>query len=306
MTKEEDDAKILEENRLEMKKFFTRTFLPTPSYQFVMEYMETMDQLRTDDLPEYFSEQTSESVEFAKTFYKAAFTAGKQDINKELRMVEIEEDLVPILENTDNKIFYRPLFFPTIFINNDFKFETFVIKGLLIEDLPNHKNILAYIVAMDTDTYRILQSIVILPVEEKGTIKPLQGDEGKISRLNNHIRLLICNVIDMVDGNDEDLEVTTIVTTPEQNTKRVKRGKVPFPTKVFIRAKKEFKQYIKDFNDVNDECKETKLSCKFLVRGHWMHFRSERYIHRQGEKTWVKPFYKGQGIVVAKPYKIVK
>ena len=88
---------------------------------------------------------------------------------------------------------------------------------------------------------------------------------------------MVCNIIDMVEGNDEDLEVTTIISTSEQNAKRIKRGKIPLPTKIFIRANKEFKQYIKDFNEAHEECKETKLSCKFLVRGHWMHFRSERF-----------------------------
>lgn len=97
-----------------------------------------------------------------------------------------------------------------------------------------------------------------------------------------HCSKLVCNIIDMVEGNDEDLEVTTIHTTSEQNLKRIKRGKVPFPTKVFIRANKEFKQYIKDFNDEDEECKETKLTCKFLVRGHWKHFRAERYVRKKG------------------------
>lgn len=33
------------------------------------------------------------------------------------------------------------------------------------------------------------------------------------------------------------------------------------------------------------------------------YFRAERYVHKKGEKTWVKPFYKGQGIVITKPIK---
>lgn len=306
MTKPED-IMTEEEYKSEMKKFFTRTFLPIPPYQFVIQYLETINELGTEDLHGRHPEYTDESVSFAQTFYKEVSAAGKQDINKELRIVEIEEDLIPILENTDNKIFYRPLFFPTIFVNNDFKFETFVVKGLLVEDTPDQKDLLIYTVAMDTDSYRMLAGMTILSAEEGDVLRSLKEEEReKVYRLNKHIRLLICNIIDMVEGNDEDIEVTTIVTTPEQNAKRIKRGQIPFPTKVFIRANKEFKQYVKDFNDDNEECKETKLTCKFLVRGHWMHFRSERYVHKKGEKTWVKPFYKGRGIVIAKPYKVVK
>lgn len=296
-----------EEYQSYMKKFFTRTFLPTPPYQFFIEYLETINELRTTDIPVYLPEYNEDAIQMMERFYKNVSEAGKQDINKELRIVEIEDDLIPIIENTDNKIFYRPLFFPTIFINNDFKFETFIVKGLLIQDAPNNKDLLTYMIGIDTNTYRMLTSTIILS-SEKGEVYRSISDESKdnIDRLNHHIRLMICNIIDMVEGNDDDLDVTTIVTSPEQNVKRVKRGKVPFPTKVLIRANKEFKQYVKDFNDENDECKNTKLSCKFLVRGHWMHFRSDRYVRKQGEKTWIKPFYKGQGIVITKPYKVIK
>ena len=154
-----------------------------------------------------------------------------------------------------------------------------------------------------------MTSMIILTVEKVETLAyRMPGTETQESseRFNKHVQTLVCNIIDMVEGNDEDLEITTIHTTQEQNLKRIKRRKVPFPTKVFIRANKQFKQYIKDFNEEDEECKETKLTCKFLVRGHWKHFRAERYVRKRGEKTWVKPFYKGQGIVVAKPYKVIK
>ncbi len=140
--------------------------------------------------------------------------------------------------------------------------------------------------------------------------KDIQGSVGESlehsGHLANYIRLIICNIVDMVEGNDEDLEVVTIHTTKEQNIKRIKRGQVAFPTKIFIKPKKEFKQYVKDFNQADEENKKSKLSYKFLIRGHWRHFRAERFVHKRGEKTWIKPFYKGQGIVVSKEYKVVK
>jgi hypothetical protein len=158
---------------------------------------------------------------------------------------------------------------------------------------------------LDTETNIIIVGVSSI-LEKLNVISTLLDFSKNLNNLYEHVRILVCNIVDMVEGNDEDLEVTTIISTSEQNAKKIKRGKIPLPTKIFIRANKEFKQYIKDFNDADEECKETKLSCKFLVRGHWMHFRAERYIRRKGEKTWVKPFYKGQGIVVAKPYKLIK
>ena len=290
-----------------MKVFYRREFLPVPAYQFFMQYLDIMKYIGAEEISSYLTEYTEEAIGFLEDFSERVAKVASQDINKELRLVEIEEDLIPLLENTDNKIFYRPLFFPTIFINNDFKFENFIIKGLLIEDVPSEKDLLIYLIAMDTDTYELTISIIILTAGGTKLFRPPPGEtEERTEKFNDYIKNIVCNIIDMVEGNDEDLEVTTIETTPEQNAKRIKRGKVPFPTKVFIRANKQFKQYVKDFNDAHEECEETKLTCKFLVRGHWMHFRAERYVHKKGEKTWVKPFYKGQRIVVAKPYRIIK
>ncbi len=307
--KQEISEETPEEYKERMKIFFRREFLPVPAYQFFMQYLETIATIGEHELPSYLPGYTEETLSYMAEFHKRVSAQARQDINKELRLVEIEKDLIPLIEDTDNKIFYRPLFFPTVFINNDFVFENFIIKGLLIEDVPDQKDLLIYLIAMDTNSYELMVSMIILTVEKVETqTYRIPGTETKESseRFNKYIQTLVCNIVDMVEGNDEDLEVTTIHTTKDQNLKRIKRGKVPFPTKVFIRANKEFKQYIKDFNEVDEECKETKLTCKFLVRGHWMHFRAERYVRKKGEKTWVKPFYKGQGIVITKPYKVIK
>lgn len=76
------------------------------------------------------------------------------------------------------------------------------------------------------------------------------------------------------------------------------------PTKVFIKAKGKFKKYINQFNqDDNDD--SNKLTHRFLIRGHWRHFRSEKFVYKQGEKIWIKPFWKGGGIVINKDYKVI-
>ncbi len=298
-----------EEYKIRMKRFLTKEFLPIPAYQFFIQYLETIKTVGEKELPSYLPGYSKDAINFLSYFSDKVSKAASQDINKELRLLEIEDDLIPLIERTDNKIFYRPLFFPTIFINNDFIFENYIIKGLLIEDVPTEKDILIYLISMDMNNYDLMASMVILRTEKVITQSynvPEIATQEKSERLNAYIQLLVCNIIDMVEGNDEDLEVTTIVTSPEQNIKRMKRGKIPLPTKIFIRANKTFKQYIKDFNDADEECKENKLSCKFLVRGHWRHFRAERFARKRGEKIWIKPFYKGQGIVIAKEYKLTK
>ena len=72
----------------------------------------------------------------------------------------------------------------------------------------------------------------------------------------------------------------------------------------------DFKKYVKKFNnDVQkneDYIKKGKIPYKFMVRGHQRHFRAERYMRRRGEKIWIKPFWKGEGIPIAKEYKVIE
>ena len=140
--------------------------------------------------------------------------------------------------------------------------------------------------------------------EDRSLLKTKEDIEFS-ARLSDYVRKMICNFVDLVEGNDEDIYTVDIITTQEQNLKRIKRGKIPFPTKVFIKAKKEFKKYVQEFNK-NYEDNKKGFGYKFLVMGHVRHFRAERYKHVKGSKIWIKPFWKGEGIVVSKEYKVIE
>lgn len=300
--------KYSEDVKKTSKQRFKKFAVSYHPYNFTMNYAEIMKDC---------DENSPEGI-FGRRFADILRKETDKDINSELRLVELEKDLIPLVESTDNKIFYRHLFFPSIFINNDFHFEGLIIKGVYVTECyseegsnkytlhwPTPNDYAVFLVAVDIDIGCEFYSCF-------ATVNKTIGDDftdtseerSKMRRLNNYVRLMICNIIDMVEGNDEDLEVVTIKTSDEQNLKRVRRKQLPMPTKVFIRPKGEFKKYVKTFNRDNEDSR-SKLSYKFLVRGHWRHFRSEKFVHKQGEKTWIKPFYKGEGIVVSKDYKIV-
>lgn len=286
------------------KQWFKKFAVSYPAYQFITNYAKIMVDCN-ENTPEGF---------FGRRFAQILSMESDRDINSELRLVEIEKDLVELVENTDNKIFFRNLFFPSIFINNDFPFEGLIIKGIYITEcyselgsnkytlhwpIPNDYAI--FIVAADIEIGCEFYSCFALVNKTIGENFTDNSDEHKrMRRLNDYTRVLICNIIDMVEGNDEDLDVVEIKTTREQNIKRIKRGQVAMPNKVFIRAKGVFKKYISEFK------KEiSKPSHSFPVRGHWRHFRDEKYVNVQGTKTWIKPFIKGKGIMVVKDYKLV-
>ena len=298
-------------------KKFAETY---PPYNFVIYYSSIMSTI---------PENTPEGI-FARMFAGILKMESSKDINSELRLIELEKDLIPLVESTDNKIFFRPLFFHSIFINNDFSFEDLVVKGIYMTEChtdagsssyylhhPDVNDYAIFAVAADTNIGCEYYLSIALVDEVIGSQFLDSKDENKkLKRCAEYLRNIICNVVDMVEGNTDDLSVVTIETTKEQNLKRIKRKQVPIPTRVVIRAKGEFKKYVEKFNsdysenedgkDEKDGKEGRKLGYKFLVRGHFRHFRNEKFINVKNTKKWIKPFWKGEGIVVAKEYDIKK
>ncbi len=289
----------------------TKYALSLPPYQFLVKHMDYM-------LNKYNSDKYSEDdISHIKNISSLISKDLDKDVNEMLRIVEIEKDLIKLIESTDNKIFLRKLFFPSVFINNNFKFENWIIKGILVQEClsqvgqgvrhsDKYKGIEAndYVITISSlePTTGEFWDLTFFLVDDTSSKHDKEDNPKAIIR---YIRNIICNVVDTVEGNDEDLNIVTIETTKEQNAKRVKRGQIPFPTKIYIRAKGEFKRYIQKFNTTYDEEKR-KVGHKFLVRGHWMNFGSPRYVHKKGKRTWIKPFWKGEGIIISKDYKLIE
>jgi hypothetical protein len=294
------------EDTIEFSKQWFRKFAKSyPAYHFVTKYAEIM--MEND-------EKSPEGI-FGRRFARILRMESDKDINNELRLIEIEKDLIPLIQETDNKVFYRNLFFPSIFINNDFNFERLIIKGIYLTECysepnsnsyalhhPNPNDYAIFVVAVDIEEgseFYLSAALINKAIGESFT--DTKEEFSRMKRLSNYIRVLICNIIDMVEGNDEDIEVVTIETTKDQNLKRFKKGKIAIPTKVYIRSKGKFKKYVSEFHR-----EISKPSHSFPVRGHWRNFRDERFINVYGTKIWIKPFIKGQGIMLTKDYKLTK
>jgi len=295
-----------EKSKQQYKKF-AETY---PPYNFVIYYANIMSTI---------PDQSPEGV-FAKAFARILGLESGKDINKELRLVELEKDLIPLVERTDNKIFFRPLFFHSIFINNDFHFEDLIIKGIYITECNTEKGTCSYtlhhpdvndyaifVVAADVNVgceYHL--SFALIDKVIGSQFLDSKEESKKLKRCAEYVRMLICNIIDMVEGNTNDLSVVVIETKEEQNIKRIKRKKVPIPTRIVIRAKDEFKKYVKKFNSDMEDFGSRKLGYKFLVMGHYRHFRDEKYKNVKGTKKWIFPYWKGEGIAISKEYLLKK
>lgn len=295
-----------EQSKQQYKKF-VETY---PPYNFVLYYASVMSTV---------PENSPEGI-YAKLFAKILGVESNRDINNELRLIELEKDLVPLVESTDNKIFFRPLFFPSIFINNDFRFEDLIIKGIYITECHTEKGSTNYFLHHpDVNDYAIFAVVVdknegfeyhlSIAIADKAMGKHYldsNAENNKLTRCAEYLRTLICNVVDMVEGNTDDLSVVTIETTREQNIKRIRRKQVPIPIRVIIRAKGEFKKYVKKFNSDMAAVRSGRLGHKVLVIGHYRHFRDEKFKNVKGTKKWIFPYWKGEGIAIAKEYLLRK
>lgn len=317
-----------------------------PPYSFTVEFFEKTHQLSSKEMQkkilqkikeDYKDEETVQKYkeffgdidESLNELYNAIWRPLNIDTNETLRLIEIEEDLINLVKNTDNNIFHRPLFFPTVFINNDIEYDGAIIKGILIsEALVDEKNRhqLIYgdlykkygknandyeIASIIIDTkYGMTNVLLMSLITEKKTVSGLTDYDIRQLNIKNFVRNIVVNIVDMVEGIDRDLSVVVIETTKEQNLKKIQRGQLPFPTKVYIRAQGEFKKYVQRFNtdvkEYEDDTERHKILFKFMVRGHYRHFRAERYKRETKAKPkWIKPFWKGEGIPIAKEYKLV-
>jgi len=308
-TKEVEKCSAAKRNKsLQWFRKFSRTQQP---YHFVVNYAQIMNGCDNGTL----------EGEFGKKFASVLNMEYNKDINSELRLIELDKDLINIVENTDNSVFCRPLFFPSIFINNDFHFEDLIIKGIYITECysrpGSNKYMLhstesndyaIFIVAVDTEIGCEFYTCFTLVNDTVGAdFTDTKEEDKKMKRLCDYAKILICNIIDMVEGNEDELDIVTINTTREHNLKRLKRGKIPIPTKIFIKARGALKIYAREFDKyVEEKDKKSRSAYRFIVRGHWRHFRSDMFKNIKGTRTWIKPFFKGKGIVVSKDYRLVE
>lgn len=235
-----------------------------------------------------------------------------------ITLVDIDKNLIPLMEATDNEIFYRPLFLNNLFINCDFHFGKYIVKGIYIYELkPFDKAPLFKKFTENSrwgEAYSELnitfmsyvadikdQSTIVIPgvlVNDPNDHLP-NGPELKIK---NHIRRYICNILDFVNnGAEDELKIITVEASEKRNKRRAKKGKLPQPTVIHIRPRKEFLKFANEFNKNSKK----KAGHKYQVRGHFRHFKNKRYSEeRRSKPKWITPYYKGEGIYIKKSYQL--
>lgn len=205
------------------------------------------------------------------------------------KVIGVEEDLLEILKNTKNKIFFRKPPYPLMFLDNEFSFvadkENILVRGLIIADAPNNE-----------------QKFLVLGIGFDSKFNPIQinfvvEDTFIGMKEQKNMAELVCNILDLLNEK-RDITYYSKVYDTVQEQKRASKGKAYRQNKTIIKAHGSLKILCSEVNSVRTKYT---LNCSYVVRGHFRHFKAERFNDKlKNTQVWIKPFLKGKGEFVKK------
>jgi hypothetical protein len=146
-------------------------------------------------------------------------------------------------------------------------------------------------------------------------IKGMEMHEKKFSKIiKNYVDCFLHFI------NEPEVKVFEKPSNPKNNKRREERGKRPLPSSSYIRIEDNLRKYIEQVNSYGSS--GLTYTHKFWVRGHFFRLRNkQRYkklyaldlenLNRYGFQLkegmiikWRKPFIKGKGLLINKPYQL--
>jgi hypothetical protein len=239
-------------------------------------------------------------------------------------LFEISETTKKLLMLTKipHKGFDEPMPFDYMFL--DVKFTLHELKNIGIpeitatigknnetESFDNIEGILVAKIGLDNEKKEVVFSILPGMGTSQFTtdsfVVPIGGEESAFQEYSpkekhqKFIRDFTINILHLI--NDPHVKIVKLQHDDERNEKRLKKNKLPIPTRHIIKLTGELKEYE---NRLAAMGHIWRYNYSFWVRGHWKHFRSERYVYKKGMKTWTPPYIKGDGMLVQKKYDVDK
>ena len=245
------------------------------------------------------------------------------NVDNEIRLVDVDKELQPLLENTRNEIFFRPLFFKRIFVNTDIVVDNLIVRGFLAfeHEEMGKRDIVILCVCIDTIEHSDFWQTFALTDDREYTAHYECDDEIKVlKKAKQKIKNILVNIIDMVDNNaiDEDIEMITIKIGDERNRTRIKKGKIPLPTRVVLKPTPKFSKFLIGYNDYETNTDRTHYTHKFYVRGHYRYYKDLKSVDKEKHQDTattkgadpkrgkyrirINPYEKGKGILLNKDY----
>jgi hypothetical protein len=275
-----------------------------------------------------FDDKKSKDVDDSRIF--PLFNQVRETLTNS-KIFNINKELQEMIENTDNKIYFRKTPFDNFFINVEFEFikdiriyGVSVIKMSAVYNITSKKTGEAlFVTLMGRDFRDDSEFYAYFSIDAEGIseddkisekIKKEIFDKNEIEKMEEQISKFICTFLDLL--NHPDIEYEVVKHPEDLNENRYRKGKTRVADKINVYVKGKLYKYI--YEDMPRIRKTYRFS--YWVRGHYMHFRDtntfvqiykltedklkERNLQKEDNliKKWVKPFLKGKGKIAQKEY----
>jgi len=283
------------------------------------------------DLPNYYNtlmhliiviEENPYNLE--KSLIEALRACTKAILN-DVHIFAISNEVSELLLDTENKIRkdktpYSICYIEsTIHIPSKKENQEWKIHGICLFQKPGTDEIYFVSVGERTDgkTCLITQTIT----GKTKTIK--KGDPSETDQITEKLRLYITNFLDFMNNPETEwIDTRGRAKTPEKThatcpycgrrfanndalNRHIDREHEDRLPKIRIcRLTGKTKRYVEQYKRLG---KITKRHIrKHWVRGHYRHLRSPCFTHKQGQKIWIPPHLRGDGLFIPKTYTIEK
>ena len=295
----ESSKEIVYDDTLSFQDFGIKDNDRLRNYQFVKKYwdirMSFSDKQDKDMI-------NKEQINLLKIYWKKSF---KQSL-EEAKLFVIDEDVIPMLLYTECKEGHLP--FPSIFIDAQVQIQNrtyfgFHVGSYYTEKIEYKAIITAYskYIKQKGEMVKIVIPDFILLTKSTEEDLPFRTHDSYHNKIRNFI-FSFCAFI-----NEPDVSIILNPLNPKNNIRRVQRGILPLPEyrKTVIHGK--LRNYI---DRQKQESQGKNINHRYWVRGFYRHFfNKKRYsklysLDNDILRKWIKPFIKGQGILIKQSWNV--
>ena len=279
-------------------------YLKLQPYQYFKLYLEAHRMAMTTDI-DHFKKIMSSPKEYTTQISFGA-TGDIAFSIPELKIFNIDDDLLPLIEDTKPDYNDLKMKYPVMFINHKINIIGGTINGILLVDYEqierDHPDlqwrrdnydvpIRMLVVGIDHENkfeFYSLHPMIDEKIQDEHLYLEDAKEKKKMSQLAQKTKALACNILNLLVNDQKDIEEVEVKVMPGQNKKREKRGKMPLNDTITLRIGGTLKKYATEYKELRG-----KASVRFYVGGFWRHFESERYKKMRGQKKWIYPHYRG-------------
>jgi hypothetical protein len=285
-------------------------------FQFIKKYWEAK--------MSYYSEDDfigKENMALLRAMWKTSFKASLD----EAKIFVIEDDIIPLLLHTECEEENLP--FPSVFINTKVQIKNRTYFGFHIGSYYTEKS-----------DYRAILTVYSKNIYHNGEITRITipdfillqktGDENLPFRENDYYHKKIRNFVNSFCNfiNEPEVAIISYPINPKNNQRRIARGVMPLPEYKNVVIRGRLRIYVDRLKEYQGGI-HTPFSYRFWVRGFYRHFFDKKKYskiyalsdedmmkagltysnkHKGILRVFVKPFIKGQGILIKQSWEVTE